>query len=458
LKILRLLPPAAASLAALVLLAPPSAWAWVPTGWSLDVTQRDVRVFNNFTDSQANDNQTPDANFPDRFGAEMAIWKATVEWGSELHGDGQGDPGQPGGLGSGGANFDATFQGSALVAGQVGDNTHSELPGCAGGILAFTQSFVDGTGWRTFYYQCWVWVDGPEQNWTPKTGYYDLQGIATHEYGHSLGLGHSSDPLATMFATPPSNGRTWRSLNADDVAGIQAIYGVKDPTKPIIRGASLKGSVLTLGGSNFASGGNEIWFTQRGVGGDGDPVKTLAVESGVGGTLLEVQVPSGAGSGDVLVYTTLGDGETLSNAWPFARYPVGCPAPLNYCDALPNSTGKPSVMGAIGSQSVAANDITLISFGSPANSFGIFFYSPTSGVLPVGDGLICLGGPFFRLAAMQADGTGRALLPLDLTLPPKPGGQITSGSVWHFQWWYRDIPGGPSGYNFSDALRLPFCD
>jgi hypothetical protein len=43
-------------------------------------------------------------------------------------------------------------------------------------------------------------------------------------------------------------------------------------------------------------------------------------------------------------------------------------------------------------------------------------------------------------------------------MPPKPGGQIISGSVWHFQWWYRDIPGGPSGYNFSNALRLPFCD
>ena len=118
-KILRLLPPAAASLAALVLVAPPSAWAWVPTGWSLDVTQRDVRVFNNFTDPEANDNQTPDANFPGRFGAEMAIWKASVEWGSELHGDGQGDPGQVAGLGSGGANFDATWPGGPRPGGRA---------------------------------------------------------------------------------------------------------------------------------------------------------------------------------------------------------------------------------------------------------------------------------------------------------------------------------------------------
>ncbi len=457
-KIPRLLPPAAASLAALHLVVPPSAWAWVATGWTLDVTQRDVRVFNNFSDPEANDNQVPDANFPGRLGAEMAIWKATVEWGSELHGDGQGDPGQPADLGSGGANFDATFQGSALAAGQVGDNTHSELPGCAGGILAFTQSFVDGTGWRTFYYQCWVWVDGPEQNWTPKTGFYDLQGIATHEYGHALGLGHSADPLATMFPTPPTNGRTWRSLNTDDVTGIQAIYGVKNITKPVIRGVSLNGSTLTLGGSNFASTENEVWFTQRGVGGDGEPIRAVDVNSSVDGTLMDVQVPTPAGSGDVLVYTTLGDGEALSNAWPFDRQPLGCPAPLNFCDALPNSTGSPSTMGSAGSQSVAANDTVLFSAGSPPNSFGIFFYSPTSGHLPVGDGLICLGGPFFRLSAVQADGTGRAFMPLDLTAPPKPGGQILGGSTWYFQWWYRDLAGGPNGYNFSDALRLPFCD
>jgi hypothetical protein len=261
-----------------------------------------------------------------------------------------------------------------------------------------------------------------------------------------------------MFPTPPTNGRTWRSLSSDDITGIQAIYGVKDPSKPLISGASLNGAILTLGGSRFADVGNEIWFTQSGAGGNGNPVKSLMVESSVGGTLLNIQIPSAAGSGDVLVYTTLGDGETLSNAWPFDSQPSGCPLPLNYCDALPNSTGNASVMGAVGSQSILANDTVLYSTGSPMNSFGIFFYSPTNGHLPVGDGLICLGGPFFRLPALQADATGRAVLPLDLTMPPKPGGQITSGTVWHFQWWYRDSPGGPSGYNFSDALRMPFCD
>jgi hypothetical protein len=43
----------------------------------------------------------------------MAIWKGVSEWGSELHGgNGLGDPTQT--VGSGGANFDVSWQGNAI--------------------------------------------------------------------------------------------------------------------------------------------------------------------------------------------------------------------------------------------------------------------------------------------------------------------------------------------------------
>lgn len=96
---------------ALAFVRPPAAPAYSLLGGSLGTGQRDVRVFDNFTDATANDNTTPHPSFPGYTGAELAIWKASVEWGSHLHGDGQGDPHQPGGLGSGGANFDTTWQG-----------------------------------------------------------------------------------------------------------------------------------------------------------------------------------------------------------------------------------------------------------------------------------------------------------------------------------------------------------
>jgi hypothetical protein len=54
----------------------------------------------------------------------------------------------------------------------------------------------------------------------------DLLSVLTHEAGHFLGLSHSSDMTATMKAVydPPSDGATFRTLEADDVAGICAVY------------------------------------------------------------------------------------------------------------------------------------------------------------------------------------------------------------------------------------------
>ena len=37
-------------------------------------------------------------------------------------------------------------------------------------------------------------------------------------------------------------------------------------------------------------------------------------------------------------------------------------------------------------------------------------------------------------------------------------GQIIAGSTWNVQFWYRDPSGGPVGFNFSNALRISFCE
>jgi hypothetical protein len=55
-----------------------------------------------------------------------------------------------------------------------------------------------------------------------RDGTQDLLSILTHELGHALGLGHSADPRATMFAT--GSGLRWRSLEADDAAGVCSLY------------------------------------------------------------------------------------------------------------------------------------------------------------------------------------------------------------------------------------------
>lgn len=64
---------------------------------------------------------------------------------------------------------------------------------------------------------------------------YNLEGTATHEVGHSLGMGHSCDDgdicrdstllNATMFWQHGACDTTHSDINEDDIAGIEALYG-----------------------------------------------------------------------------------------------------------------------------------------------------------------------------------------------------------------------------------------
>ena len=57
--------------------------------------------------------------------------------------------------------------------------------------------------------------------------YPDILGAMIHELGHSLGLLHSSESSANMWHIfPRFSGPGTEHLHEDDIAGIQAIYGV----------------------------------------------------------------------------------------------------------------------------------------------------------------------------------------------------------------------------------------
>jgi len=305
------LPATALGGVALLLLPARPAGAFSKIGESLSEAQRDVRVFDNFADATANDNAVSPSQFPGWTGVELAVWKAVVEWGSRLHGNGSGDPQSGNLLGNGGANFDAFWAGAAATIGNTNQNIVSAIASCNGNTLAYTELPLSD-GWRIRYCDNHAFDDGPGTIGNR----YDLQGIMVHEYGHALGLGHSSVTGATMFPTGAPGQTSLRSIEPDDVAGLQCVYGLASQTKPTIVATVPSGGSLTIHGTNFGATGNEVWFTASAATlASADPIVRV---SGIPstGTELTVTIPAAAGPGDVLVKKPGTGGATLSNAFP----------------------------------------------------------------------------------------------------------------------------------------------
>lgn len=238
-------------------------WAFLPPGSAyttmghcLGMSDRDVRVFNNGQDPTANDYiQDPFDEgadlFPGADGTELAVWKAALEWGSGPHGKGTGDPTQDV-LGDGGARFDFLWMGSAPAVGGANGNTVSFTDAGAPGTLGLTWSGFNG--WKIqLNDNDWDWEDGPG---CASASFADIQAVVTHELGHALGLGHSTDSTATMSTVYLSSCQT-RSIETDDASGIQSIYGAKQDGDPRVD------KLLNIEGSDrlaLRSGQDDIMF------------------------------------------------------------------------------------------------------------------------------------------------------------------------------------------------------
>ncbi|MDQ3654313.1 MAG: matrixin family metalloprotease [Chloroflexota bacterium] len=110
---------------------------------------------------------------------------------------------------------------------------HAYYPPPAGGSLAGDAHFDEAETWT-------VALPVP-------AGGYDLFTVAAHEFGHSLGLAHSADAGALMY---PYYGGPHRYLGADDVLGIQTIYGAAIKAVPGWFGAENQGADIALADIN----------------------------------------------------------------------------------------------------------------------------------------------------------------------------------------------------------------
>jgi acylphosphatase len=92
--------------------------------------------------------------------------------------------------------------------GPSGTLAHCYYPPPNGGAIAGDCHFDEAETWS---------VNSPPSG-------IDLPTVALHELGHGLGLNHSNEKSAVMYAY---YGGPRRELTADDIAGIQAVYGAK---------------------------------------------------------------------------------------------------------------------------------------------------------------------------------------------------------------------------------------
>jgi hypothetical protein len=139
------------------------------------------------------------------------------------------------------------------------------------------------------------------------------------------------------------------------------------------------------------------------------------------------------------------------------------PASNSYCGpAVPNSTGSPATIQALGPRLVSADNITLRADQIPANSLTLLLASRTQGNatgVGGGQGTLCLGGSigrFFGPGQVRIAGADQsATLQLTLGDLPQPNGSVAgmAGESWNFQAWYRDANPGLTS-NLTDAVEV----
>jgi Matrixin len=104
---------------------------------------------------------------------------------------------------------------------------------------------------------------------------FDVQNTMTHEAGHTLGLGHSTDLNATMYAFAPGGQTSKRTLGQDDIDGICFIYPKGGPTEtgsgsssagPTVPFPKPGGGCASAGAASWAAllGAAALWRSSRG--------------------------------------------------------------------------------------------------------------------------------------------------------------------------------------------------
>ncbi|MCK6447203.1 MAG: hypothetical protein L6Q99_12510 [Planctomycetes bacterium] len=141
-------------------------------------------------------------------------------------------------------------------------------------------------------------------------------------------------------------------------------------------------------------------------------------------------------------------------------YGINCPCgnndPRRGCgnSGFDNDPATGSELAVTGTDSIAADNLTMTISGVKPNSFALIFTGQTLANVAFGDGRRCVGGSLNRYAVKQADANGVITYgPGEfISYAASKWGAPAAGQDWNYQGWYRDV-GGPCGqtYNLTNA-------
>jgi len=106
-----------------------------------------------------------------------------------------------------------------------------------------------------------------------------IEDIAAHELGHALGLNHSTATDATMYPSYSYCSMALRTLAADDIAGVQALYPTASNTAPSVTIAT------PANASSYASGAAVSFSGSASDSQDGSLTAALAWTSNIDGSI-----------------------------------------------------------------------------------------------------------------------------------------------------------------------------
>lgn len=165
------------------------------------------------------------------------------------------------------AYFDTTYEGQAF--GDAAGITLYNFNADTGTILEADVVFDANRSWNSYR--------GATRTTAGGAKLYDLQRVATHEFGHVLGLGHPDGAGQSVSAIMNSRLSDLDTVQADDISGLRTIYGSYTATSNrLVAGSTMRGGQwLTSANGRYRlymqsdsnlvlydmSSGEALWFT-----------------------------------------------------------------------------------------------------------------------------------------------------------------------------------------------------